>query len=191
MTIRMILFPQFPIIPLNNLQPLLLALTLRQIIQFSIQQIFSIVWVRVKRILIVNHLIGFLLYTVKFLPVDKQGLNPSASQFTQTLFNVLFTRTYGVLSIFWLEKTANKRLSYTDYLPIYLVTELPFTLWKHAWSILEVYSTEKTIFRINDVGFSLKSKFPVAHRQSRKLSRTCLEYNLGSVVKLNCVKSLV
>lgn len=191
MTIRMIFFPQFSIIPLNNLQSLLLALTFSQIIQFSIQQIFSIIWIRVKRILIVNHLVRFLLYIVKLFPVDKQGVNPSASQFPQSLLNIFFSRTYSVLSIFWLKKTTNKWLSYSNYLTIYLVTELPFTFWKHTWRILEVYRTKKTIFRINNISFTLKSKFSVAHRQSRKLSRTCLEYNLSSIVKLNCVKSLV
>lgn len=191
MTIRMIFFPQFSIIPLNNLQSLLLALTFSQIIQFSIQQIFSIIWIRVKRILIVNHLVRFLLYIVKLFPVDKQGVNPSASQFPQSLLNIFFSRTYSVLSIFWLKKTTNKWLSYSNYLTIYLVTKLPFTFWKHTWRILEVYRTKKSIFRINNISFTLKSKFSVAHRQSRKLSRTCLEYNLSSIVKLNCVKSLV
>jgi hypothetical protein len=67
---------------LDDLQPLFLILASSQIVELSIEKIFSVVGVGIQRKLIMNHLIRNFFNVIVFFAVYTEVINPSSGDFT-------------------------------------------------------------------------------------------------------------
>lgn len=167
MTFLWVLLTQFPIISLDDFKPLLLALASRQIVEFSVQKILSVVGVRVQGVLIVDHLIRKTPHVVVLNIIYQHSLNPSSTDIAETLLNVLLAWYYCVFALLGFEETSDEGLCYSDDLSLELVWILPLILGKESWLVLKIDGAEEPILGINDVGLSFESELSVSNSKTR------------------------
>ena len=106
---------------MDDLQSLLLALASSQIVELAVQQILSIVGVRVQGILIVDHLIGKALHIVVLNIVYQHRFDPSSTDLAKTLLDVLLSWHYCILALLGFEETSDEGFCYSDDLALQLV----------------------------------------------------------------------
>lgn len=106
---------------MDDLQPLLLTLASRQVVEFAVEKILSIVGVGVQGVLVVDHLVGKAPHVVVLDIVYQHGLYPSTTDLAEKLLDVLLTWHDCVLALLGFEETSDEGLGYSDYLALELI----------------------------------------------------------------------
>ena len=75
----MVLLPELPIVPLDDLQPFLLVLAAGQVVEFAVEEVFSVIRVGVEWVFIVDHFMRGLGEVEVLVIVDFEGFQPSSA----------------------------------------------------------------------------------------------------------------
>ena len=75
----MVLLPELPIVPLDDLQPFLLVLAAGQVVEFAVEEVFSVIRVGVEWVFIVDHFMRGLGEVEVLIIVDFEGFQPSSA----------------------------------------------------------------------------------------------------------------
>ena len=75
----MVLLPELPIVPLDDLQPFLLVLAAGQVVEFAVEEVFSVIGVGVEWVFIVDHFMRGLGEVEVLIIVDFEGFQPSSA----------------------------------------------------------------------------------------------------------------
>lgn len=158
----MILGSKLAVSSLDVLQPFFLALRPRKILHLAIIQIFPVVGVGVKRILVTYHLVRQVnIDVVDQLPITAHIQRPSSFQFTVT-----FEDIFGGRRVFFVWKSRDKFIEEvwlnSENLSFDLVPILPFVTRKYSRSVFKLHLTIEIVVVVEVVALLLKLELTVS-----------------------------
>ena len=191
MLLSMILLTPFTVTTLNVLQSFFLTLRTRKVLQFSIIEVFPVICVRIKRVLIINHLIREVsIDSIDLLPFEWNTLSPPPLKLSMPIKNILLLRT-GLFLTKIIDKFIQKLRFNSQNLSLQLIPKLPFLTRKYSRIILETHLRKQVILPIKIITLTLKIKFTIAISKTWKLSRRSLKANLLTVLENHMIPSHV